>query len=102
PEILAKLDYAGDVDAAFLRHFLPDDKITGRGKATGSLQFEGDSFSTEGNLAMDRAEFDGWSATAVRTKYTYSYPEKQLTLKQSTAKILGGGAGGTITVASLP
>lgn len=101
-DILGKLDYAGDVEASFLSHFIPGEKISGRAKATGSLEFKRDRFSTQGNLATDRVEFEGWSGSAVRTKYAYSYPEKQLTLKQSTAKVLDGTATGTITVAPLP
>src|SRR6185369_147405 len=80
----------------------PGEKLGGRAKATGSLKFSRDNFSTEGSLAVDRAEFDEWSGSAIRTKYAYSYPQKQLTLKQSTAKVMGGTVSGAITVAPVP
>jgi translocation and assembly module TamB len=102
PELLAKLEYSGELDTVFLNHFFPREKFVGRAKATGSLVFKRDTFSTEGSAAIDRLEFQGWSATAVKAKFAYSYPEKQLLLQQSTAKILGGTADGRITVASLP
>jgi len=101
-DIFGKLDYTGDLETSFLNQFFPEEKLSGRAGATGSLEFKPGSFSTQGSLAMDRAGFDEWSVSAIRTKYAYSYPEKQLTLKQATAKALGGTATGTITVAPLP
>jgi translocation and assembly module TamB len=101
-DIRARMDYTADLETGLLSHFLPGEKLEGRAKATGSLKVTRDSFSTEGSLAMDRAEFQGWSGTAIQTKYAYSYPQKQLTLKQSTTKIMGGTATGSVIVAPLP
>ena len=101
-DLSAKLDYTGDFETSFLTHFFPRDRFSGRAKATGSLEFKRDSFSTQGSLLADGAGFNEWNASAIRSKYTYSYPEKQLSLKQLTAKALGGTARGDITVAPIP
>jgi hypothetical protein len=102
PDISSKLDYAGNLEAAFLKHFFPQDAIGGVASVRGDLEFSSGHFSTKGDLASQRIAFEGWETGTVKADYTYDYPEKRLKVTSLSAKVLDGNAAGSITVDPLP
>jgi translocation and assembly module TamB len=101
-EIAGKLDYSGDFEAGLLGHFLPKEKIAGRAKAKGAMDFRRDTFSTTGDLASERAGINGWEAAGVRTRYSYNYSDKKLALTKLIANAFGGQTTGTLNISPLP
>ncbi len=100
--ILGRLSYTGDLEASFLGRFLPAEKLGGRAKAAGDLEFKRNSFSTRGKMEAGQADLNTWSASAIRANYSYDYPARQLTLTHVSAQTLGGTAAGTIRVSPVP
>jgi autotransporter translocation and assembly factor TamB len=85
-----------------MQHFLPKDTFEGSGTARGELEFSPGIFSTAGEMESGGVGFNGWNARALKSNYTYRYPEKQLKLTRLDAEVLDGHASGTILVDSLP
>jgi len=102
PNIAGKLDYTGNLETIFLKHFLPKDTFGGVAAVRGDLEFSLGHFSTKGDLTSERIAFAAWDAGAIKTAYAYDYPAKQLKVRGLSAKVLDGSAAGNITVDSLP
>src|SRR5438067_12366300 len=93
-KIAGKLQYTADVQVPFLNYFFTDERFAGQAGASGYLAFADGSFFTQGNLASDAVEFDGWRATKITGEYVYAYPERCLSLRKFKGSLFGGTVSG--------
>ena len=100
--ITGHLEYSGNVQVTFLHYFFPDEEFTGSSAVAGSLDFSDGHFATTGNATADSITYDGWQAKALRTQYSYAYPQKHAVFKNIETNLIGGKASGTVTVENLP
>lgn len=101
-KISGRLAYTADLQARFLNYFFADETFAGRADAVGYMQFADGFYQTQGNLASDALEFDGWRATKFAGKYQYGFPDRRLSVQNFKTAILGGSATGNVAVEKLP
>lgn len=101
-DISGKLEYAGNVEVAFLNHFFTKERFAGKADVAGSLDFTRGYFSTRGNAAARTVDFEGWHATTLTGDYTYEYPDRRLSFEKMNTQVVGGSVSGGVVVEHLP
>jgi autotransporter translocation and assembly factor TamB len=101
-KISGKLAYKADVQTRILNYFFGNDTFGGRGDAVGYMEFADGYFFTQGNMAADTVDFNGWHATKLTGEYVYRFPERLLTFRNFKNSILGGSSSGQVEVDNLP
>ena len=101
-KVSGKLAYKADVQARILNYFFGNDTFGGRGDAAGYMEFADSYFFTQGNMAADTVDFDGWHATKLTGEYVYRFPDRLLTFRKFKNSILGGSSSGQVKVDNLP
>jgi translocation and assembly module TamB len=101
-KVSGKLAYKADVQARILNYFFGNDAFGGKGDAAGYMEFADGYFFTQGNMAADTVDFDGWHATKLTGEYLYRFPDRLLTFRKFKNSILGGSSSGQVQVDNLP
>ncbi|HEY2382337.1 MAG TPA: translocation/assembly module TamB domain-containing protein [Terriglobia bacterium] len=101
-KVSGRLAYTADLQVPFLNYFFTDETFAGRADARGYMQFGNGYYQTQGNLASDAIDFDGWHATKFTAEYVYGFPERRLVLRKFKSAMLGGSTAGEISIVNLP
>src|SRR5262249_26125598 len=80
-KIVGHLEYTGNVEVPFLNYFFHDDTFSGKADVAGFMEFSDGHFLTRGTTTADSITYDDWLVKALRTEYSYSFPDKQAIFK---------------------
>ena len=97
PEFDARLEYTAVADSRFLNHFFRNEPIEGFADVTGKVAFSRESFSTSGAVATSHIRVSGWTATALKARFSYNNTDARFIVSQLGAETAGGFVEGSLT-----
>lgn len=101
-KVSGRLAYVADLQVSFLNYFFADEQFAGKAQANGYMEFADGYFQTQGKLASDAIDFDGWHATRFASEYQYGFPDRRLSMRKLKMAVLGGSTSGEVTIVNLP